>query len=94
MKKVDLEKVSSPCVMCYIRGCPYSEESCKSCEYHISFQLLKAILKSYGETCKVCKNRERLGGGYWDCKIIDDIGSCDIDKDFMIDWKAAFEEYE
>ena len=40
----------------------------------------------------LCKNRIRLGGGYWDCNIAEDT-ACEAEKDYYIDWKAAFDEY-
>ena len=93
--KLNLRNKHSPCFNCYIRGCEYSPDdaTCQGCEYNIAIQLLKVVLK-FNDYCVLCKNRNRLGGGYWDCKVIgNDDRECNIETDFAIDWEAAFEEY-
>lgn len=93
--KIDLENIHSPCSQCYIHGILYSpnNETCQRCEYNISAYLLKRILRTYNY-CTFCKNRDHLGGGYRKCKInVNDCGECNIDTDFVIDWKEVFKEY-
>ena len=93
--KIDLENTHSPCSQCYIRGILYSpdNELCQRCEYNISAYLLKRMLRMY-DYCTFCKNRDHLGGGYWECKIDgNDCGECNIDTDFVIDWEEVFKEY-
>ena len=93
--KINLENIHSPCVQCYLRGKSYSpnDESCQRCEYNIAAYLLKRVLKA-NDYCDCCKNKNRLGGGYWDCKINEnDDGECNIDTDFIIDWEKVFKEY-
>lgn len=93
--KLDLENRWSPCSNCYTHGHTYSADnvSCQSCEYNIAIQLVKVLLK-FNEGCTLCKNRNRLGGGYYDCKITEnDDCSCNFTRDYMIDWQAAFKEY-
>lgn len=89
---INLEDIHSPCTQCYFQGHLYSQndDSCKKCEYNISMQILKQILYCT-DGCSLCKNRERLGGGYWDCKINHE----DICKgnDLVVDWKAVISEY-
>lgn len=96
MSKVNLKNMHSPCERCYVRGHLYSpdNDSCQRCEYNIAIQLLKRVLKD-NDYCTLCKNRKRLGGGYWDCEITgDDNGYCRDNGDFSIDWKAACDEYK
>lgn len=84
--KINLDNMRSPCMECYIHGGrSYSPDDvgCQRCEYNIAIQLLKVVLKS-NDYCTLCKNRDNLGGGYWDCNIT---------KDFAIDWHEAFREY-
>ena len=93
--KINLENTHSPCSQCYINAKLYSpdDETCQRCEYNIAIYLLKIMLKTY-DYCTLCKNRIRLGGGYLDCKINEkDCGVCDIESDFIIDWKEVFNEY-
>lgn len=92
---LNLKNIHSPCQNCYIHGHSYStdDDTCQRCEYNIAIQLVKVLLK-YNEGCSVCKNCNKLGGGYCDCKIEsnNDYG-CNVIKDFVIDWQAAFKEY-
>lgn len=93
--KINLENIHSPCFQCYIRGILYypDNETCQRCEYNISAYLLKRILKA-NDYCTFCKNINRLGGGYWECKIDgNDCEECNIDTDFVIDWEEVFKEY-
>ena len=68
--KVRLDDIHSPCRMCFLKGIFYDPDSicCQRCEYNISIQLLKKVLK-FNDYCTLCKNRNNLGGGYWDCKV-------------------------
>ena len=75
----------------------YSSEdaSCKRCEYNIAIKALKRVLKN-NDYCKCCQNREYHRGnygGYYDCKFDDDDFICVAERDFVINWKAVFEEY-
>lgn len=94
--KVNLKNKHSPCMMCYIKGISYDENSahCQSCEYNIAVQLLKRALKE-NDYCTLCKNRKRLGGGYWDCtdEKASFYGGCITDESFAIDWETACQEY-
>ena len=92
--KLDLDNMQSPCVQCYIRGAEYSPDDvdCQRCEYNIAIQILKTVLK-VNDYCTLCKNRNNLGGGYWDCKIGNDDCTCEVEEDFLIDWKAVCEDY-
>ena len=93
--ELNLKNIHSPCQNCYIHGHLYSPENdtCQGCEYNIAIQLVKVLLK-FNEGCSVCKNGNRLGGGYWDCKIeSNDDCVCNVAKDYVIDWQAAFKEY-
>lgn len=94
--KLNLNNMHSPCMECYIHGGhSYSPDyvGCQRCEYNIAIQLLKVVLK-FNDYCTLCKNRNNLGGGYWDCKITGrDDCDCNIEKDFAIDWHEAFREY-
>lgn len=87
-----LEKIHNPCVKFYFDGIPYDSNSvqCKHCEYNISIQLLKKILYRF-EGCSLCKNRENIGGGYWDCKINCQEG-CDGNH-LSIDREAIIKDY-
>ena len=94
--KVRLDDVHSPCRMCFLKGIFYDPDSicCQRCEYNIAIKLLKRVLK-YNDYCTLCKNRKRLGGGYWDCAITkNDDGCCRHEEDFAIDWQAACDEYK
>lgn len=94
--KVNLENMHSPCERCYIRGHLYSNEDdiCQRCEYNIAIYLLKHVLKS-NDYCTLCKNRDRLDGGYFDCSLPNNNDyTCEVEKDFVIDWKAVFKEYD
>ena len=92
---IRLDNMTSPCVMCFQKGIVYDDKSehCKKCEYNLTVQLLKKIIKST-DSCALCKNRENLGGGYWDCKLggISN-GCCDVNNDFVIDWEETLKEY-
>lgn len=93
--KVRLDDIHSPCRMCFLKGIFYDQNSiiCQRCEYNIAIKLLKKVLKE-NDYCSLCKNRKRLGGGYWDCEITgDDDGICKQEEDFTIDWKVACKEY-
>lgn len=93
--EVKLDDVHSPCRMCFLKGIFYDPNSicCQRCEYNISIKLLKKVLKE-NDYCTVCKNRKRLGGGYWDCKVPgNDDGICKKEENFTIDWEAACDEY-
>ena len=93
--KVNLESMHSPCQQCYIHGHLYSPDdpSCRRCEYNIAVQLLKIVLK-FNDYCTLCKNKNNLGGGYWDCKVTgNDDCMCNVEKDFSIDWQAVCDEY-
>lgn len=93
--ELNLKNMHSPCQNCYIHGHSYSPENttCQGCEYNIAVQLVKVLLK-FNEGCTLCKNCNRLGGGYWDCKITgNDDCVCNVTKDYAIDWQAAFKEY-
>lgn len=93
--KVRLDDVHSPCRMCFLKGIFYDPDSicCQRCEYNISIQLLKKVLK-FNDCCTLCKNRNNLGGGYWDCKVTErDDCCCDEEKNFVIDWQSALKEY-
>ena len=93
MTKVNLDNMHSPCLMCFQRfNHSFDENStlCQRCEYNVAIQLLKGILRSNNH-CAICKSRVNLGGGYWECKKkLEEECS---DKDFEIDWKEAFKEY-
>lgn len=94
--KLNLKNKHSPCFNCYTHGHEYSPDNstCQGCEYNIAIQLLKAVLKS-NNYCVLCKNRNIHGGGYFDCKVTgNDDCECNIENDFLINWKAAFEEYK
>ena len=94
--KVRLDDVHSPCGMCFLKGIFYDPNSiiCQRCEYNIAIKLLKKVLKE-NDYCTLCKNRKRLGGGYWDCAITgDDDGCCKHEEDFTIDWEATCNEYK
>lgn len=94
--KLNSTNMHSPCVQCYIHGHTYSpdDESCQGCEYNIAIQVLKVILKC-DDGCSLCKNRNNLGGGYWDCKLTGtDNCDCCIEKDFAIDWPKVLKEYD
>ena len=93
--KINLENMHSPCSQCYNRGILYSydNETCQRCEYNIAIYLLKRMLRIY-DYCIFCKNKNHLGGGYWDCKINkNECGACDIENDFVINWEEVFKEY-
>lgn len=93
--KLNLNHIISPCHQCYIHGTEYSPDDagCQRCEYNIAVQILKVVLK-FNDYCTLCKNRNNLGGGYWDCKITDnDDRICEVEKDFAIDWKAVCRDY-
>lgn len=94
---VNLENIHSPCQSCAIKGHSYSSEdaSCQRCEYNIAIKALKRVLKT-NDYCKYCQNREYHRGnygGYYDCKFDDDDFICVTERDFVINWKAVFEEY-
>ena len=92
---IDLKNKHSPCVMCYQKGIQFNSNSerCMSCEYNIMSKLLAKLLQEYGY-CYSCKKRRNLGGGYWDCPIVDDTGySCHNGDKYEIDWEAACSEY-
>lgn len=94
MPKLNLDNMHSPCVHCYQHlNHQYDENSqmCQGCEYNIAIQLLKTVLR-LDNYCCICKNRTKLGGGYWGCKK-DLVAKCEI-QDFDIDWKEAFSEYD
>lgn len=89
---IDLENIHSPCASCYVNNYLFSPDSdvCRRCEYNIFVKLLKKILYCT-DGCSLCKNRERLGGGYWDCKI-EHQEICKGD-DMIIDLKAVMSDY-
>lgn len=92
---VRLDNIHSPCRMCFLKGIFYDPDSigCQRCEYNIAIKLLKKVLKE-NDYCTLCKNRKKLGGGFWDCEITEnDDGCCKQKEDFMIDWEAACKEY-
>ena len=86
--------MNSPCTDCYIHGQYYSpsNEKCRRCEYNIAIQLLKKMLIT-NNYCSLCEHRVRLGGGYWDCNLTEST-ACEDEKNYCIDWKAAFDEYD
>lgn len=45
--KVDLEHISSPCMMCYIHGNGkgYDPDYCANCEFNIAICLLRNVLE-------------------------------------------------
>lgn len=93
--KIDLNNKHSPCMMCYVKGILYDENSkhCQSCEYNIAVKLLKSILKEE-MYCTLCKNSASLGGGYYTCAAgYDDKGTCRMGENYNIDWQKACEEY-
>ena len=92
--KVNLKDKHSPCMMCHQKGIQFSatSEHCMSCEYNIAIRLLVKMLQDYG-FCWSCKKRRNLGGGYWDCPVVDDTShSCHNGEQYEIDWQAACEE--
>lgn len=90
---VNLENIYSPCQSCTIRGHLYSSnnESCQRCEYNIAITALKRILKDTN-SCRFCQNYGHLGRGYYGCKL-KSILNCSADRNFVINWKAVFEDY-
>ena len=89
--ELNLKNIHSPCQNCHPHGHGYSNIDCKSCEFNIAIQLLITVLKFY-DGCKLCKNRDRLGGGYWNCEAHEDC-VCNFTKEYVIDWEETFKEY-
>lgn len=89
---INLENIYNPCVRCYIRSNLFSLDNdiCKMCEYNIFVELLKNILYC-SDGCSLCKNREKLGGGYYGCKI--ERQEICKGRDMIIDLKAAINDY-
>lgn len=88
------DEMGFPCMMCYIRGGGYdpNHKGCQRCENNVLAQLLKSVLKTH-HMCTFCRNRNNLGGGYWNCKITGkDDGCCKLE-DFHIDCEAVAKEY-
>ena len=92
--KVRLDDIHSPCRICFLKGIIYDPESicCQHCEYNIAIKLLKNVLK-VNDKCTLCKHRQNIDGKYWDCKTGGVNGCCEQEEDFVIDWKAACDEY-
>ena len=90
--KINLENIHSPCMNCIMRGHSYSPDDnlCQSCEYNISIQMLKEILKQ-NDYCNLCKYVERIKGGYTDCSVGRE-GWRDC-QNYTIDWNAVAKEY-
>lgn len=90
--KLNLENTHSPCMNCSCHGHLYSpdDKSCQSCEYNISIQLLKEVLKQ-NDYCNLCKYVIRVKGGYTDYSIgCEGWRNC---KNYTIDWNAVVKEY-
>lgn len=87
----DINTFISPCFDCFHKGITYPSKKCETCEYNICIQIMKKILYSQ-DNCSFCKNRQNLGGGYWDCKkdLQDNCGG----NYYEIDWNAVLEEYQ
>ena len=79
---VILENIHTPCQQCYMHGYSYSSDSdiCQRCEYNISIELLKRILRM-GSMCNFCKH-------YNACIL--PAGECN----YSIDWNKAFKVYK
>ena len=93
--KIRLDDIHSPCKMCFLKGIFYDPDSiyCQRCEYNIAIKLLKRVLKE-NDFCTICKNCERLGGGYYECgKGYDDDDSCKQGENLIIDWEIVCNEY-
>lgn len=94
--EVKLTDIHSPCLECFRKDIYYDPASdrCQRCEYNIAIKLLKRVLKE-NDYCTLCKNRKRLGGGYWDCtdEKASFYGGCVADESFAIDWETACQEY-
>lgn len=93
--KIRLDEVHSPCKMCFLKGIFYDPDSiyCQRCEYNIVIKLLKRVLKE-NDFCTVCKNCERLGGGYYECgEGYDEDDSCKQGENLVIDWEIVCNEY-
>lgn len=90
--KNNLQNLHSPCMNCFQKGILYhpENETCSKCEYNVCVQLMKQILYD-NDNCSLCKNRKRLGGGYWDC-IKDKQDECK-GKFYEIDWEEVYKEY-
>ncbi len=91
--KINIKNKHSPCTMCCQKfGYSYDENQdvCQRCEYNISIQLLKRILKCE-DSCSLCSNRILLVGGYLGCKN-DKQDTCCSD-DYAIDWEAVCKDY-
>ena len=89
---LNLENIHSPCQDCFIHGHSYSPTNsrCGNCEFNIVLKLLRKILKENNyDCCNFCKNRIHLNDNYYECKK-DYNHNCNIEKDFLIDWKDAF----
>lgn len=92
--KIMLDKMHSPCAMCFGKGILYNPNSihCQRCEYNIAISLLKRILKEE-LYCAACKDSKSLGGGYWECVVPDDDNYCNNGENLIIDWEYACKEY-
>lgn len=83
--KVDLNRTHSPCESCWIRGVPYDPESkrCMSCEFDITFKLLKKAFRVLGgSNCFLCK-KYRTG-----CAA-----TSDEECGYKIDWHEACKRF-
>lgn len=91
---VNLEKMHSPCVMCFLKGVLYDPNSdhCQRCEYNIAIQLLKRMIKQE-LSCAACLDSTSLGGGYWECVAPEDDNYCKNGEKLVIDWEMACNEY-
>lgn len=80
--KVNLKHTHSPCQQCHIQEHLYSsnDEYCQRCEYYISIELLKRILR-VGSQCNFCEH-------YNYCIV--PMGECN----YSIDWEKAFNIYK
>ena len=91
--KINLEGgIYSPCMNCLRQGYEYSPDNpyCQSCEYNISIQILKEVLKQ-NDYCNMCLYVDRIKGGYTDCSIgCESWRKC---QNYTIDWNAIVKEY-
>lgn len=91
--KINLTDRFSPCFMCDDGYLP-NNDNCQRCGYNIAVQVLKKVLRE-NDYCACCKNRIRLGGGYYDCKVLDkDNERCVPEDHFRIDYDAVCNDYK
>lgn len=74
--KIDVNKIHSPCMNCYVHGhsyCP-EDEHCMHCEYAITVKILQSLLCILtGSNCTFCKRyTEGCAAPIGECKWVAD----------------------